>query len=89
MSLEKRKAAILRGGADRELVLIFNADLREHHLKVGEGIPPPIFRSMLYLQRAEEILKVHKDLDFYLLLEYFDKVLARNNGVLPPTPIEL
>ena len=89
MSFTKRKEAIIRCGADRELVLIFNCDLKAYYLKVGAEIPLPVFRSIICLRDARKVLKKHPDIDFYLLMDYFEKILERNYGELPPTLIEL
>ena len=89
MSFTKRKEAIIRCGSDRDLVLIFNSDLREHLLKLSRQIPPPIFSSIINLRNPRKVAHAHRECDFYLILEYYEKVLERNHGVLPPSPIEL
>lgn len=89
MSFAKRKEAIIRCGRDRDLVLIFNSDLRKHYTRLSKGIPPPIFTSIVSCRNMQRVIKKHKEEDFYLLCSYFEKVLERNHGVLPPTPIEL
>lgn len=89
MCFTKRKEAIIRCGSDRDLVLIFNSDLRKQYTKLSKGIPPPIFRSIVFFRDLRRVVNKHRDEDFYLLSSYFEKVLERNHGVLPPTPIEL
>lgn len=89
MSFAKRKKAILECGSHRDLVIIFNSDLKAHYLKVGKGIPPPIFRCIVELRDVILIQKRYPQYTFYQITCYFELIRERNLGEIPPFFIEL
>lgn len=89
MSFMVRKKAIIRCGSDRDLVLIFNHDLKKHYLKIGEGIPLHLFRSIIHLHHPDKVQKAHPDFTFFEITSFMETIRERNGGVFPPTLIDL
>jgi len=88
MSFTKRREAIIRCGSDLDLVLIFNADLKRHHLTLSKGIPLHVFSAIVYIRDPHEIILKYPEYTFYQVLEWFEKVRERNQGELPAKFIE-
>ena len=88
MSFLKRREAIIRCGSDLDLVLIFNADLKKHHLTLSKGIPLKVYRAIVYIRDPYKIIRKYPEYTFYQVIEWCEKVQERNQGEIPPTYIE-
>lgn len=89
MSFTKRRDAILRCGKDRDLVLIFNADLKVHYLRLSKGIPLNVFNAIVKYRNPYLVQDQHPEVNFYQILEWSEKIRERNQGEIPPSFISL